>query len=981
MLNGLIGPGAARKQMATLQLAINAAKASAGANAFSSATAQVKGAARAASAEVDGLNKTIDRTGAISGSVARSIAVLFAGFGAIQGVREALRTFAEYEQTMASLKGVLEATSAEMIVMNQVALSIGASSRSSTGQAAEGLLILAKAGMSVGEATEALPSVLALATAHALDLGNAADYTANILHQFNLGANETQRVVDVLSTTANKSQADVRDLAEAMKYAGPAAGALGISVEEVAAAAGVLSDRGIKASLAGTNLRGIMTDLINPTEKARKTLEILGLSTADVDVRIHGFTGALKRLADSGADVADLARIFGLLQVSGATALVQNINRINQLTEANRGAAGSTQQLVDIMNDTVMGRFKELLNIIGVAVVQIGQSGLGNSVKELLVQVADGIRLLTGFEDKIKGSSENAEQAASIIKTLGITVGALVAINFAAWTIGVAAALVTAKVNTATWNSQLVLTAALITALMAMDLGMYLYNEFREVREFGDTLASAFRKGQIQAEYIWKSLIEQLKWAWSQFEAWLTNSVVNLSAKLLNNSTIKGMLDRVDKGLGTGLTMMASSVATATNASTSPSYSTYEHEMKQVALEAQRDRELQFEAELATRITQDREAEFGNKDRLTGQSYFDQVGKNIQSLTALLTDQIKVWNDTSEAVTNANQAIGDAGKAQSDYQARVRDITILNEEAHNQALQMVDDLREQAAALQQSQREKNVLVRVTQFQALAEQAYGIEAQRTKDIIEQYTRAVNALEDARADKRFDEYIRRVETERANLVLSTKDRMVAVEVARFHAEAEEAYGRNSERAAEQTARFAEELKKLADAEELRQLADNIGDEFGAAFTDIIFGAKSARDAIKDLTEAVIQLVFQQLVAKQLSNWISGGITTMFMPSAKGNVISGGNVVPFALGGIVSGPTTFPMSGGRTGLVGEAGPEAIMPLSRGRDGKLGVEVTGNASKVINVSMVVNANNPNEFRGSERQLVAGIKHAITRL
>lgn len=87
---------------------------------------------------------------------------------------------------------------------------------------------------------------------------------------------------------------------------------------------------------------------------------------------------------------------------------------------------------------------------------------------------------------------------------------------------------------------------------------------------------------------------------------------------------------------------------------------------------------------------------------------------------------------------------------------------------------------------------------------------------------------------------------------------------------------------------------------------------------------------------------------------SGGIGSSILSFLSPNANGNAFAGGNVIPFANGGVVGGPMTFPMRGGKTGLMGEAGPEAIMPLKRGQDGKLGVASQGSASnniKIVNV------------------------------
>jgi lambda family phage tail tape measure protein len=95
----------------------------------------------------------------------------------------------------------------------------------------------------------------------------------------------------------------------------------------------------------------------------------------------------------------------------------------------------------------------------------------------------------------------------------------------------------------------------------------------------------------------------------------------------------------------------------------------------------------------------------------------------------------------------------------------------------------------------------------------------------------------------------------------------------------------------------------------------------------------------------------LIFKPLI-ESLTNALSptagagSGLLGALFPAANGAAIDNGNVVPFAYGGVVNSPTMFGMSGGRTGLMGEAGPEAILPLKRGAGGKLGVEGGGNVT-----------------------------------
>ena len=150
--------------------------------------------------------------------------------------------------------------------------------------------------------------------------------------------------------------------------------------------------------------------------------------------------------------------------------------------------------------------------------------------------------------------------------------------------------------------------------------------------------------------------------------------------------------------------------------------------------------------------------------------------------------------------------------------------------------------------------------------------------------------------------------------------------------------------------------EKLTKVYEEQRQAQkdLADSIANSMGDALTSIVDGTKSVKDAFKDMARAIIAELYQIYVVKQITGMISSAIMG---PAAAGGYfgpaggVGGGSgaTIAYADGGVVGSPTTFPMSAGRTGLMGEAGPEAIMPLKRGKDGKLGVQAEGGAGDVI--------------------------------
>jgi len=113
----------------------------------------------------------------------------------------------------------------------------------------------------------------------------------------------------------------------------------------------------------------------------------------------------------------------------------------------------------------------------------------------------------------------------------------------------------------------------------------------------------------------------------------------------------------------------------------------------------------------------------------------------------------------------------------------------------------------------------------------------------------------------------------------------------------------------------------------------------------------------------------------LTNQLGGALGQGIASI-LPFAKGGVIDAGQVRRFAQGGIVSTPTTFPMQGG-TGLMGEAGPEAIMPLRRGPDGRLGVAAS-NSAPTINIT--INTPDADSFQRSRTQVAATLARAVDR-
>ena len=152
--------------------------------------------------------------------------------------------------------------------------------------------------------------------------------------------------------------------------------------------------------------------------------------------------------------------------------------------------------------------------------------------------------------------------------------------------------------------------------------------------------------------------------------------------------------------------------------------------------------------------------------------------------------------------------------------------------------------------------------------------------------------------------------------------------------------------------------------------------------SAIDGLVDGSSTLGDALRSLRQSMLDTVYNAAVTP-VTNHVGGllseavgGLMNAFLPFADGGTFSQGRVMPFATGGVVSGATTFPMRGG-VGLMGEAGPEAIMPLARGADGRLGVQAQGNA-RPINVTMNVTTPDVAGFERSRGQIAAQVSRAI---
>jgi hypothetical protein len=193
-----------------------------------------------------------------------------------------------------------------------------------------------------------------------------------------------------------------------------------------------------------------------------------------------------------------------------------------------------------------------------------------------------------------------------------------------------------------------------------------------------------------------------------------------------------------------------------------------------------------------------------------------------------------------------------------------------------------------------------------------------------------------------------------------------------------------------AGQMAAAFDAELRRMRESlvftgREVATLSSGISRGLGRAFDGLVFDGMKLSDALKQVGRSIVDTVYAiatKPVQDALGGAIAGGLTNLLggvFAFDKGGSFTQGRVMPFARGGIVTAPAVFPMRGGTTGLMGEAGPEAIMPLARGPDGRLGVQAGGGGRSV---AVTINVTTPDVagFQRSQTQIAAQVSRTLSR-
>ncbi|WP_312019223.1 phage tail tape measure protein [Bacillus cereus] len=396
-------------------------------------SAQFKRGMQEAQTQMEQTSKSSKNTSDGMSALGKAAAV--AGVAIVASVGASVKAAANFEQSMAKVKAISGATDSEFKQLENTAKHLGATTQFSASQAADGLAFLSLAGFKAQDSINAMPAVLNLAAAGAIDLGTAADISSNIMTGFGIAATETGMAADVLTKTFTTANTDMNQLGMAMKYVAPVAKALGWDISDAATAVAKMSDAGIQGSQAGTSLRAALLSLANPTGQTAKAFDELGISVVDANGQFKPLPELIGHISSKMDGMTDAQKTVTAAQLVGTEAsagflalLEQGQGSLQDYKTELELSGGTAERVAKIQQETLVGAWNAAKSAMeGLAI------GLGTTLLPAFTAVVNGATALVSGLAQIDPAFLSAGLAAAgtaagfmlVTNNIGKVVGAL----------------------------------------------------------------------------------------------------------------------------------------------------------------------------------------------------------------------------------------------------------------------------------------------------------------------------------------------------------------------------------------------------------------------------------------------------------------------------------------------------------------------------------------------------------------------------
>ena len=284
----------------------------------------------------------------------------------------------EFEAAMATVEAISGADESQMTQLTEKARELSRDSIYSATEVADAMQYMGMAGWKTEQILAGIEPVLDLATASGEEFAMVSDIVTDNLTAFNMEAEEAGRLADVLAAAAMNSNTNVEKMGQTFKYAGTVAGALGMDIENVAIATGLMASAGIKESMAGTALRNMLSRMTKTTKDSKKAMEAFGITLYDDSGKAKSLMEIMEQMRKASKEMTEeqkasyAAGLAGQRGMSGLLAILNASEKdFKNLTEAIYNSEGAAAEMAATKTDNLNADLEILKNNVQDAGIEL----------------------------------------------------------------------------------------------------------------------------------------------------------------------------------------------------------------------------------------------------------------------------------------------------------------------------------------------------------------------------------------------------------------------------------------------------------------------------------------------------------------------------------------------------------------------------------------------------------------------------------
>lgn len=329
------------------------------------------------------------------------------------GAKKIVDSFVETDNALrrvaaAASDGVTSKFNESFVDMERVAREKSKGTVYSMREVAGGMEELVKANWKAKEAEEGVIHVMNLARVEGMDLAQATEIVSDGMAAFKLEAKDTATFTDALTMASIKSTTNISEMGLAFKYAAPIAGTLNYSIQDIATGLALMANNGIKGSIAGTSLRGGLTNLVKPSAEAKRALDGIGFSMVDANGKTKKFLPVIQELREKTKNMTETqkqqfaAAVFGKTAMSGWLAILNATDgKVKELTDSINNSKDATKNMADQLNSGVGGAIEKFKASLSNAAYETGKAW-APTIKALAEGATEALKWFNNLGDGTK---------------------------------------------------------------------------------------------------------------------------------------------------------------------------------------------------------------------------------------------------------------------------------------------------------------------------------------------------------------------------------------------------------------------------------------------------------------------------------------------------------------------------------------------------------------------------------------------------